>query len=188
MSIMARSRSVEGPWENSPYNPVVHTWSQDQKWWRQGHGTLIDDADGKWWFMYTGYENGYNLYGKQSLLLPVEWTADGWPRIPPGVSATDILPKPAGENVGHGMPLSDDFSSSALGIQWQYAVDANPAELFRVGDGQLRMKAKGTIPGQAAILPADATTLGLMPVNHAYEAEVEISIPDTAEADRKSVV
>ena len=182
MSIMARSRSVEGPWENSPYNPVVHTWSQDQKWWRQGHGTLIDDADGKWWFMYTGYENGYNLYGKQSLLLKVEWTADGWPRIPAGVSATDILPKPAGENVGHGMPLSDDFSSTALGIQWQYAVDANPAEFFRVGDGQLRMKAKGAIPGQAAILPADATTLGVMPVNHAYEAEVEISIPDTAEA------
>jgi xylan 1,4-beta-xylosidase len=182
MGIMARSRSVEGPWENSPYNPMVHTRSQDERWWRQGHGTLVDDADGKWWFLYTGYENGFALYGKQSLLLPVEWTADGWPRIVPGVAVTDILPKPAGENVGHGMPLSDDFSHAAPGIQWQYAVDANPAELFHMGGGQLRMKASGAIPGQSATLPAGATALSLMPVNHAYEAEVDISIPDTAEA------
>jgi xylan 1,4-beta-xylosidase len=181
MSIVARSKSVEGPWENSPYNPLVRTRSQDEKWCRQGHGTLVDDTDGQWWFMYTGYENGYNLYGKQSLLLPVEWTPDGWPRIVPGVAATDLLRKPPGENVGHGMPLSDDFSSPTIGIQWQYAPDVNPAEFFHLGDGKLTMKAKGTIPGRAAVLPGDATTLGVMPVNHAYEAEVEISIPDTAE-------
>src|SRR5208337_3872793 len=181
MAIMARSKSVEGPWENSPYNPVVRTRSQDEKWWRQGHGTLIDDVDGNWWFMYTGYENGFALYGKQSLLLPVEWKADGWPRIVPGVAATDLLPKPPGENVGHGMPLSDDFSSPTMGLQWQHAPDVSPAEFFHVGDGELTIKAKGTIPGKAAILPGNATTLSVMPVNHSYEAEVEVSIPDTAE-------
>lgn len=181
MGIIARSRSVEGPWENSPYNPMIHTWNQNEKWWRQGHGTLIDDTAGNWWFLYTGYENGYTVFGKQSLLLPVEWTPDGWPRIPPGVSATDILRKPPGENVGHGMPLSDDFTSSTLGIQWQYAPDVDPAALFRIGGGQLSMQAAGAIPGKQAILPAGATTLGVMPVNHSWEAEVEVTIADTAE-------
>jgi len=181
MAIMARSKSVEGPWENSPSNPFVHTWTQDEKWWRQGHGTLIDDADGKWWFLYTGYENGYTVLGKQSLLLPVEWTADDWPRIVPGAAATDVFPKPAGENVGHGMPLSDDFSGSTLGLQWQFGQRVNPAEAFELGGGRLIMKAKGKLPGAAAILPADAESLGVMPVNHAYEAEVEISVPDGAE-------
>lgn len=181
MGIIARSRSVEGPWENSPYNPIVKTTRQDERWWRQGHGTLIDDTDGKWWFLYTGYENGFTVFGKQSLLLPVEWTQDGWPRIVSGVTPTDLLRKPPGESVGHGMPLSDDFSSSTLGVQWQWSQNANPADLFHAGDGRLVMKAKGTIPGKAAILPADATTLGVMPVNHSYEAEVEISIPETAE-------
>jgi len=181
MAIMARSKSVEGPWENSPYNPFVRTRSQDEKWWRQGHGTLIDDADGKWWFLYTGYENGFTVFGKQSLLLPVEWTSDGWPRIVRGAAATDTFPKPPGENVGHGMPLSDDFSSPTLGIQWQYARDVDPAATFRLGEDKLALKAKGAIPGKAAILPAEATMLSVMPVHHAYEAEVEIEIPDSAE-------
>ena len=181
MGIMARSRSVEGPWENSPYNPMIHTWSQTEKWWRQGHGTLIDDAGGKWWFLYTGYENGFTHFGKQNLLLPVEWTADGWPRVPYGVSATDLLPMPAGENVGHGMPLSDDFQAAKLGIQWQWGQDVDPAQWFHSGNGQLTMKAKGTIPGRAAITPAGATTLGIMPVNRSYEVTVEVTVPATAE-------
>jgi xylan 1,4-beta-xylosidase len=79
------------------------------------------------------------------------------------------------------MPLSDDFSSPTMGLQWQYAPDVNPAEFFHFGNSELNMKAKGTIPGKAAILPGNATTLSVMPVNHSYEAEVEVSIPDTAE-------
>ncbi len=174
MGIMARSKSVEGPWENSPYNPVVRTESQDEKWWRQGHGTLVDDVEGNWWFLYTGYEKGYTHLGKQSLLLPVEWTADGWPRIKAGVTPTEILRKPAGENVGHGMPLSDDFTGSELGIQWTYAPSVNADEAFHVGDGRLSMKASGKSP-------LEATWLGVMPVNHAYEVEVEVTIQETAE-------
>ena len=27
MVVSARSKSVTGPWENSPYNPIVHTYS-----------------------------------------------------------------------------------------------------------------------------------------------------------------
>lgn len=57
----------------------------------------------------------------------------------------------------------------------------NPDEYFQAGDGKLAMKAKGTIRGKAAILLQNATTLTVMPVNHDYEAEVEVSIPDTAE-------
>lgn len=49
MVVSARSRNVDGPWENSPYNPVVHTYSAQDHWWSKGHGTLIDDADGQWW-------------------------------------------------------------------------------------------------------------------------------------------
>jgi xylan 1,4-beta-xylosidase len=174
MAVVARSNSVEGPWENSPYNPMVRTQSRDEKWWRQGHGTLIDDVDGNWWFLYTGYENGYTALGKQSLLLPVEWTVDDWPRVPPGVLATDVLPKPAGENVGHGMPLSDDFSSPTLGIQWMYEPDVDPNSSFRLGDGKLSMKAGGESPTKAI-------SLSVMPVNHVYEVEVEVSVADDAE-------
>ena len=142
---------------------------------------MIDDTSGKWWLMYTGYENGYALYGKESLLVPVGWTPDGWPRVALGVSATDTLAKPPGENVGHGMPLSDDFSAVTIGIQWQYSPQVDPAASFHVGGGALKLEAAGSIPGLKSILPADATTLSVMPVNHSYEAEVEVTITDTAE-------
>ncbi len=174
MSVVARSRNVGGPWENSPYNPLVHTESHDQKWWRQGHGTLIDDVDGNWWFLYTGYEKGFTYRGKQSLLLPVEWTADGWPRIRPGYSATSLLPMPAGEDVGNGMPLSDEFNHPEMGIQWTYGPEIDPTKAFRFGDGRLVMTAGGDSPGRA-------TALSVAPVNHAYEVQVEMTIPETAE-------
>ncbi|MFB3777483.1 MAG: family 43 glycosylhydrolase [Bryobacteraceae bacterium] len=205
MAAVARSKSPEGPWENSPYNPLIRTKSQEEKWWRQGHGTLIDDIAGDWWFFYTGYENGWAHYGKQSLLLPVEWTTDGWPRIRQDTTPTSLIRKPAGENVGNGMPLSDDFSSPTLGIQWTYSPTVKPDDLFRISDGKLIMKASGKIPGStgyqpdpAALLgevmrmayaptnsggaqPEGAAMLSVNPFNHSYEVEVEVQIPDTAE-------
>ncbi|GAA6766719.1 hypothetical protein AAFH68_26620 [Flavobacterium sp. CGRL1] len=78
MVISARSKSPLGPWENSPYNPIIRTKDKSEKWWSKGHSTLIDDADGNWWMVFHGYENGYYNMGRQTLLEPVEWTSDGW--------------------------------------------------------------------------------------------------------------
>ncbi len=36
MCVAARSRSINGPWENSPYNPIVHTYSKDEAFWSKG--------------------------------------------------------------------------------------------------------------------------------------------------------
>lgn len=78
MVIMARSKSLEGPWENSPYNPVVHTNTAAEKWWSRGHGTLVEGPDNQHWYVvYHAYESGYYSLGRQTLLEPVEWTADG---------------------------------------------------------------------------------------------------------------
>jgi hypothetical protein len=77
--------------------------------------------------------------------------------------------------------LSDDFSSDTLGIQWQYDPAVKAAESFRLGGGKLVMQAAGAIPGKAAVPPEGASWLGVMPVNHSYEAEVEVSISGTAE-------
>ena len=55
MAVLARSKSINGPWENSPYNPVVHTSGNDEKWWNKGHGSLIDTPDGNWYIVYHAY-------------------------------------------------------------------------------------------------------------------------------------
>ena len=56
MVVSARSRSVHGPWENSPHNPVTRTKSRSEKWWSRGHATLVEAPDKSWWMMHHGYE------------------------------------------------------------------------------------------------------------------------------------
>ena len=43
MVIAARSRSVHGPWENCPHNPLVRTLDASEKWWSRGHACSSTD-------------------------------------------------------------------------------------------------------------------------------------------------
>lgn len=175
MIVVARSESPIGPWENSPYNPMLRTVSRSQPWWSQGHGTLIDDVEGNWWVMYHAYENGYLTLGRRTLLLPVEWTDDDWPRIAGGIDTSDVILMPPGDCVGHGLPLSDDFASESLGLQWRAHARDFQADRYISGSHQIRVKASGSSL-------AEANVLTCYPFHRAYEAQVEIHCPPTAEA------
>lgn len=175
MIVVARSRSPEGPWENSPLNPFLRTRSRAERWWSQGHGTIFEAADGSWHVIYHAYENDFRTLGRMTLLMPVEWTADGWPRIPAGARPDGPLRVPAGgADVGHGLALSDDFRGGAPGPQWR---TSRPDEL-RAG---IRTSPEGLIMPAHGTGPADAVLLTCLPVNHAYEAEVEVRVPEGAE-------
>ena len=69
---------------------------RDERWWSKGHGTLVEDRAGKWWMVYHAYENGFYTLGRQTLLEPIEWTADGWFRMA-GADPAAPIAKPAGE-------------------------------------------------------------------------------------------
>ena len=175
MVIMARSKSLEGPWENSPYNPVVHTATAAEKWWSRGHGTLVEGPDSRQWYLvYHAYENGYYDLGRQTLLEPVEWTADGWVKSAGYDVARPIPVPPGGAAVRHGIALSDDFSASKIGIQWSFFRPSGPiGDRFRLEDHALVLKAAGTSP-------KDASPLTFVCGDHAYEAEVEIDCDEGA--------
>ena len=175
MASVARSISPLGPWENSPYNPLIHTFSRSDRWWSQGHGVLVDDVAGDWWMIYHAVENGYRSLGRETLLMPIEWTSDGWPRIADQESPSGILRKPAGDNIGGGMPLSDNFDSPELGLQWNYRNIVDLQAGVHAGEGVLRLEAGGS-----GI--SDAPMLVVNPVNHAYEAQVEVDVSDGAAA------
>jgi xylan 1,4-beta-xylosidase len=141
MVVSARSKSPFGPWENSPYNPIVHTENRIERWWSQGHGSLIDDVDGNYWIVYHGYEKGFHTLGRQTLMLPIEWTKDGWFRVPKGVKSGDAIKKPTGKPSRSGIGLSDDFSNG-IGLQWQFAKLYQPERLELKG-GKLNFTAQG---------------------------------------------
>lgn len=146
MAVQARSKSVTGPWENSPYNPLIHTYSATDNWWSKGHGTLVDDVNGNWWIVYHAYANGYHSLGRQTLLEPLELTKDGWFRTKQHAE----LPK-ADVSATKGLELSDDFSSSALGLQWTYWKE-NAQKAVKIANNTLYLKAKGHSPADGRLL------------------------------------
>jgi xylan 1,4-beta-xylosidase len=143
MVVSGRSKSPFGPWENSPYNPIIHTESRADRWWSQGHGTLVDDVNGNWWIMYHSYEKNFQTLGRQTLMLPIEWTKDQWFRVPKGVSASAPIKRPAGSPMKSEIGLSDDFTSPTLGLQW-HSFKNLPYDRINLKDGKLELQATGT--------------------------------------------
>lgn len=174
MVISARSKSPLGPWENSPYNPIIKTNDSSEKWWSKGHATLIDDASGKWWMVFHGYENGYYNMGRQTLLQPVEWTNDGWFKSPENIKTEEPIKKPAGKTTKSNFTLSDTFSGTELRPQWQF-FDHYDTERFKLTPNGITIKAKGNNIG-------NSSPLLCTPSDHSYTAEVEVEIEGNATA------
>lgn len=181
MVVSARSRSIHGPWENSPYNPILRTQSAAEKWWSKGHATLVEGPNGKDWYMlYHGYENGFHTLGRQTLMGAVEWTPDGW------FKAKDIdegvpLPKPQGGSaVPHGLRLSDDFSSNKFGLQWSF-FKGGADEMARVHyldstrGKTLELKAKGNSP-------SNSSPMTFLAGDQSYQFEVDVDLDAEAQA------
>lgn len=175
MVIAARSKSIHGPWEHCPNNPLVRTMSSAEPWWSRGHASLVEGPAGDWWMVYHGYENGFRTLGRQTLLEPIEWTGDGWFRARGG-DLSKPLPKPQGGKSGQsGFALSDDFTVNRLGVQWSFH-DPAPDELERVkytAEG-LRIAARGGSP-------ADSSPLTCPVPDRAYEVEVTVELAGGAE-------
>jgi xylan 1,4-beta-xylosidase len=176
MVIMARAPSLYGPWENSPYNPIVRTWSPNEHWWSKGHATLVEGPNAKdWYLVYHAYENGFYNLGRQTLLEPVVWTDDGWVKAV-GVDVARPIPIPvAGEPGPHGLPLSDDFSTDRIGTPWSFfRAPAGPPR-HRYEDGALVVQGLGKTP-------KDCSPLAFVCGDYAYETEVEIELTGDASA------
>lgn len=176
MVIAARSRSVQGPWEDCPHNPLVRTQSVEEPWWSRGHATLVEGPAGDWFMVYHAYENGMRTLGRQTLLEPIEWTADGWFRALGG-DLSKPMTKPRGGKAGPSAPgLSDDFSADRMGTQWSFhAPEAGGPVRAHYETGGLRITGQGTSP-------ADSSPLTCIVGDRSYEAEVSLDLVGDVEA------
>jgi len=172
MVISARSKSPFGPWENSPYDPIVRTRDHSERWWSKGHGTLFEGPSGKWWMIFHGYENGYYNMGRQTLLEPVEWTNDGWFKIPEHIRTDAPILKPIKSASASVFSLNDDFSGHHLKAQWQFFGEYDTTR-FHLVNHSLIIKGKGNSV-------ANCAPLLCIPSNHSYMAQVELTIDGNA--------
>jgi len=135
---VARSKTCTGPWENSPYNPLIHTWSEAEEWHCTGHATLFDDAEGNWWAVYHGYRKDFRTLGRSILLAPIAWTDDGWPVL----DRSGREPLTADGAAAVGGDFDDDFKGDALSLRW-LAFGKESLGKATVGGGALNLAATG---------------------------------------------
>jgi len=166
MAVSAKSKSPLGPWENSPYNPVVHTWSRSDRWWSKGHGTIFSDAAGRWHIVYHAYENGYYPLGRNTLIEPIEGTADGWFK-----TVRDARREGPSRRLRSVVIEPDDFSGKELKLQWQFS-GLDSLDDQRIKDGRLEIK---STPDKLRVLHA---TVG----DHSYEASARLETEGDLEA------
>ncbi|MFQ6155265.1 family 43 glycosylhydrolase [Micrococcus luteus] len=168
MVIAARARSIDGPWENSPANPVARTWDASERWWSRGHATLVEGPGGDWWMVSHAYENGYRTSGRQILLESIVWNDDCWP-VAPAADLAAALSAPARQEPRPAV-FEDAFTEVQLGEHWTFH-GASPDERERLAAGEdgLRVAASGHSP-------ADSSPLVILAGDHAYEVEVELEL------------
>jgi xylan 1,4-beta-xylosidase len=172
MVVSARSKSPFGPWENSPNNPIIKTKSKAERWWSKGHGTILEDANGKWWMIFHAYEKDFLNMGRQTLLLPIEWTKDGWYKIPDGVTDDAPIKRPSFSSPPTAFTLNDSFSGDKLKPQWRFFGEYN-TDRFKLLNNSLVIKGKGSVIG-------NSSPLLVVPSDHSYTAEVEMTIEGKA--------
>lgn len=136
MLTVARSKNIEGPYEECPRNPVLTNRSLGLELKAIGHADLVEDHKGNWWAVCLGirpvaYPWKHNL-GRETMLVPVKWDEEGWPIMGKNGSVEEIIETDQyivdgnytlGQKPTH---IRDDFSDSKLNLQWNYIY--NPVE------------------------------------------------------------
>jgi len=126
--VILRSKSPTGPFVPWAKNPILTQRDLDgnapQAVTATGHANLIDGPDGHWWAVFLAcrpFQNGYQTTGRETFLLPVTWTDDGWPlildpavRVPYTLAAPKVgAPSPAPVPLSGNFTWRDEFDSGA---------------------------------------------------------------------------
>lgn len=175
MVTVARAESIDGPWDNMPTNPLVHTYSAADQWWSRGHGSLIDTPDGRWYMLYHAYERGFYNLGRQTLLTPVSFTKDGW--LTSAQADTFALPLPNVTSTINELPTYSKekmIPQFRIGREWK-GYKGFDSKRMSENNGKLTLRAAGNGA-------AESSPLLFVAGEHAYELMAKVELEGDATA------
>ena len=175
---MARSADVYGPYESDPANPILTSvpenhdetadtdhlkpryYNPEAPLQKAGHGSLVHTQDGT---PYLAFHCARPFVpelcctlGRETALARMEWTADGWLRLPGGGNLVPAETEESGLPLfeAKALPERDDFDEETLRIGY-YAPRIDPASFTDLTSkpGYLRMR------GQQSLSSVDRTSL-----------------------------
>ncbi|GGB27353.1 xylan 1,4-beta-xylosidase [Sphingomonas metalli] len=153
--VMARSRSLLGPYEVHPDGAVLTAaGAREGALTRTGHGDLVELADGTPWLFYLCGRplpgRGRCVLGRETAAQPMRWDADGWLRTlagdarpDPDPPAPDLPPAPWPDAAWDGSfdaarPLPEP-------LQWLRTPDADALFSLAARPGHLRLFGRESI-------------------------------------------
>jgi xylan 1,4-beta-xylosidase len=90
---VARARTLLGPWERHPNNPIL---AGNDDWKCPGHGSIVTDPTARTFLLYHAYHPGdFEYVGRQGLLDEITWGQQGWPAIDGGRGPSRSAASPA---------------------------------------------------------------------------------------------
>ncbi|GGY39233.1 beta-xylosidase [Pseudoduganella albidiflava] len=114
-----RARTIQGPYE---HRTVLHPGNGLAG---PHQGGYVETPSGEGWFIHF---NSTGAFGRIAHLQPVAWK-DGWPVMgEAGLPVRDhAAPRTAARSPDYSLQDSDEFSNGALGLQWSWNHNPDPA-------------------------------------------------------------
>lgn len=127
-----------------------------------GHADLVQTKEGDWWAVFLAcrpINNRFENLGRETYLMPVKWSEDGFPYITQG---EDVIPmilkrpgvKRSGQTTFGNFEEVEEFDQPSLGMQWM-TLRAPAEDLYSLSatSGYLTLKC-GTIGASEKDTPA----------------------------------
>lgn len=141
---IARSRSIDGPYDSNPANPILTHINQNAESnpiQGTGHADLVQAPDGTWWMVCLAFRpqsGNHHLLGRETYLAPVRWDENAWPvvngngtistqmnvptlplqAVPQQATRTNFNAQPLGHEWVHlRNPHMDNYSSGKYGLR-----------------------------------------------------------------------
>ncbi len=157
---VARASTITGPYENFDQNPIL---SEAGGWKCPGHGTFVEDKEGKTFYMYHAYSKKSHVFtGREGQIAELRWK-DGWP-----VFASAIPAKADYSNI------HVDFAKSEDQAYWQWDFRYMQPRVHRQA-GELKLSGKYDAASNAGI------ALTLRPYSASYQISTSVLNNNKAE-------
>lgn len=150
--LIARSRHLLGPYEESPYGPFIAQEDSTSSLQHHGHAKLVQTANGDWWALYLLQRRigGVSPLGRETGMDPVHWSDDGWPLLNGGSGPS------AGGTIRHETAIPSASIRSAAASPWMsirgpidpamIRFDSNTSAIrIRCGSGSLASLNPGSV-------------------------------------------
>ena len=141
---ICRSRSVTGPYEMDPRNPVLTSFgAADILLKRAGHGQIIQAEDGSWYMAHLCSRtiDGCSIIGRETAIQNMELTDDGWfcLKRADGVNPREYFEVPGEAGLKMKKSGRVDFARQDIPLDYMTLRKSAKTCRIQVKDGKLRI-------------------------------------------------